>query len=356
MEAEPVEDLRQHEVGVRVVLADGAQELQCGRAWQVGHLSTSPSSSRAPRAQSAAGISRLPGGRTRPSRTGTVAVPTWTSARPMRIRPAGSAGASGAGSTRPEPESLVTPGAPRPGCRRAGAHLAVGGHRRHVPAHTRVVDGQLRCVGRIAGLRHRVRRAGLERVERRQQEPGPGPRQPLEEVAGRVPWADGLGEGAVHRAGVQPLLQGERRGAGDVVAAPDGVLDRCGPSPRRQQREVQVDPAVDGDPQRLGRDEPAVGHHGRAVRRQGRQPREDVGLAQRRRLQDLESRLGGEGGHRRGDDAPSAARGGIRAGEDGDHVVRRGDELGQCGGSHLRRSCEDAAHGVRASARRWCAD
>ena len=65
-----VQQLRQGEVRVGIVLAHGAQELQRSGAGLVGHARVSSSVSRAPRAQSAAGISRLPAGWTRSSRTG----------------------------------------------------------------------------------------------------------------------------------------------------------------------------------------------------------------------------------------------------------------------------------------------
>ena len=57
---------------------------------------------------------------------------------------------------------------------------------------------------------------------------------------------------AEDRAGVQPLLEAEGRGAGHLVAGHHGVLHGGGAAPRGQQREVQVDPAGGGTARAAG--------------------------------------------------------------------------------------------------------
>ena len=91
----------QHEVGVGVAFRDRAQHVERRAARRIerlaarpagfGHDAVADSSSRAPRAQSAASIGFLPGGWMRPSSTGCDAVPTRTPLRSTRIAP----GASG---------------------------------------------------------------------------------------------------------------------------------------------------------------------------------------------------------------------------------------------------------------------
>ena len=83
-----------HEVGVGIVLADRAQQFECGRPGRIGHRSTVPGARRAPRTQSAAGMGLLPAGWTRPRRTGAEAVPTSTSSRDASICPGASCGPS----------------------------------------------------------------------------------------------------------------------------------------------------------------------------------------------------------------------------------------------------------------------
>ena len=89
--------------------------------------------------------------------------------------------------------------------------------------------------------------------------PAPLIGQPAEQVAGGVAGPDRLGDDAEHRAGVEAGLDAERRRAGDLVAVQDRVLHRGGAAPGRQQREVQVHPAVRGDGERGRRQQRAVG-------------------------------------------------------------------------------------------------
>src|SRR5690606_37771982 len=119
----------QQEVGVGVPFVHGAQHVEGGGACEVArrtappaagspvapprpaavpaahaftrHSNRSPSAMRAPLAHSAAVIARLPWGRTSPSRTGWVAVPTSTAFLVADSAPGASAAASGAGRTGP---------------------------------------------------------------------------------------------------------------------------------------------------------------------------------------------------------------------------------------------------------------
>ena len=71
---------------------------------------------------------------------------------------------------------------------------------------------------------------------------------------------------AERRAGVQRRHDAERRRAGDLVAGPQRVLHRGRAPPGRQQREVQVHPAVRRDVERALRQQRAVGDDRAAVR------------------------------------------------------------------------------------------
>src|SRR5690606_38607082 len=115
--------------------------------------------------------------------------------------------------------------------------------------------------------------------------------EPLQEVAAGVAGADRLGERAVDRSGVQVLLDLEDRGAGDVVAVQHRVLDGGRAAPGRQQGEVQVDPAVPGDVQRLPAEQRPVGDHRAAVRGDLAQPVQEGGVARLGGLEDLHPRL-----------------------------------------------------------------
>ena len=168
---------------------------------------------------------------------------------------------------------------PRTGGRGAGADLPVDPHRRLPPVDLGVLDrdlgGERHAVGGLANGGHDARVQG---VHRRDEQPGTAVGEAREQVSRGVARADRLGHDAEHRAGVEALLEQERRGTGDVVAVPDGVLHGRGAAPRGQHREVQVDPAVPGDAQRRPRHQCAVGHDGAAVGGELAQPVEELRL------------------------------------------------------------------------------
>ena len=211
---------------------------------------------RTPRAQSAAGIGRLPTGRTSPSRTAAVAVPTSTRRFSTCSCPGFSSGASARPaerSTGPRPSrgSRNVVQAPGSGVHRPDQPVDRG--RRRGPVDPGVVDGDLRRVRDAVGRL----RAGRPACRPRSRPwwppaaPAPASASRSEQRRPRCRSAPiGLGDHAEHRAGVQALLQLERGGAGDLVAVPQRGLHRRGAAPGRQQREVQVDPAVRGDRQR----------------------------------------------------------------------------------------------------------
>ena len=129
----------------------------------------------------------------------------------------------------------------------------------------------------------------------------PGPRQPLQKVPTGVPATDGLGESAVDRTGVEPLLESEHTGPGDVISGNDRSLDRSGSAPSGKQREVEVQPAVLRDVQQIGRNQAAVGDHDRDVDPEVAQPvAHVVGLLtlEGGRSTYVESRVTGHGRHR----------------------------------------------------------
>ena len=122
--------------------------------------------------------------------------------------------------------------------------------------------------------------------------PAPDTAEPAEQVTGGVPGPDRLGQHAEHRPGIQLTDDLERGRAGQVVAVQDGVLHRRGAAPGREQREVQVDPAVLGDVQRGLREQRAVRGHRAAVRGDGPEPAEEILVPHPGRLEHLEAGLG----------------------------------------------------------------
>ena len=93
----------------------------------------------------------------------------------------------------------------------------------------------------------------------------------VQQDAGGVAGLHGFGEGSEDGAGVQSLLETEGDGAGDVVAGDHGALHGGGAAPGRQQREVQVHPAVAGHVEGGTGNQPAVGNDRRDVRALRRQ-------------------------------------------------------------------------------------
>jgi hypothetical protein len=71
--------------------------------------------------------------------------------------------------------------------------------------------------------------------------------------------ADRLGEAPVDGSGIQLLDEAEHARPRHLVAGHDRVLDGCGAPPAREEREVQVDPTVNGHRQERLAHDPAVG-------------------------------------------------------------------------------------------------
>ena len=235
-------------------------------------MRTAPHASmRTPRAQSGAGMARLPTGRTSPSSS---ALPAGAHQHPplldvqlprlqlgqRRRRPRATGRGRGArrgtwstrrarGSPSGRGGRWATAGPTSPRGRRPRSPSAPATHRR--TAGAAVSGWRPRCPSRVASS------------------------SSAPEVASRSSSAPavssarhGLRHHAEHRAGVQALLEPEGGGTGDGVAVPHRGLHRRGPAPGRKQREMEVDPAVAGHVQRRPRHQRAVGHHGAAVGRQ----------------------------------------------------------------------------------------
>ena len=138
--------------------------------------STSPPVSRRPRAQSAAGIGRLPTACTSPSRRATVPVPTTTAFLPATISPGGSwpsAGSSGPSLSRSPAYVVQAPGAGVQA--RTCRSIAAAGWR---PVDPRVVDGDLGGERDVVGrLRTRLERAVGDAVEGGDEQAGARPRR-----------------------------------------------------------------------------------------------------------------------------------------------------------------------------------
>ena len=229
---------------------------------------------RTPRAQSAAGIGRRPTGRTSPSSTGAGRRADQHPAL-LDVQLAGLELGDVGRVDRPhraEPEPLAAEGRPRPGLRGDGADQPVDGRSAAPPSRParrrRSPSARARRPRPAAARATSVPSAMPSTVAASSAAPGRG--QPAQQVARGVGGRDGLGDHAVHRAGVEPLLQPEGGGAGDLVAVPERGLHGRRAAPGGQQREVQVDPAVPGHVQRRARHQRAVGDDRAAVRRQRR--------------------------------------------------------------------------------------
>src|SRR5690606_37905613 len=126
-----------------------------------------------------------------------------------------------------------------------------------------VVGGELGGDGdAVGGLGLGLQGAVLEGVEGGDEELGARDGEALQEVAGGVGGADGLGGGAEHGSGVHALVEEEGGGPGDLVACDEGALDGGGAARGGQAGEVEVDPAVTGHGEDLGAQDVAVGDDG----------------------------------------------------------------------------------------------
>ena len=133
---------------------------------------------------------------------------------------------------------------------------------RQVPAHPRIVDRDLRCDSdSVERLRYRRQPSVRDAVQRRLQQRRTRNRQPAKQIRRGVGGLDRLGDDPVHRAGVQRRFDLERGRAGDGIARRDRRLYRRRTTPRRQQREVQVDPPVRGHGEQAVTKQRPVGHH-----------------------------------------------------------------------------------------------
>lgn len=188
--------------------------------------------------------------------------------------------------------------------------------------------------------------------------PAPAERQPGEQVTAGVGGTHLLGEDAVHRAGVEPLLDQEGRRAGHLVPGHDRVLHGGRAAPGGQQREVEVDPAPGGDGERLLGEQRPVGDDRAAVRGDLPQPGEEVLVARPGGLEHLDAGLLGALGDGAGDQAAAPPGGGVGPGHDGGHLVPVGGDQGVQGGyGYLGGACEDELHGwLTASRAGTCGD
>ena len=291
------DQLRQQQVGVGVAVGDGQQHVErypagripacrrpgADRGWRrrgprrsrrhagrgSGHVSRAPprrpGAAREPSRRRASAACRPPGRRR--ARPGVLPVPARTRSRCTRSSPGGQRRGR-ARSHRPAaplgPACTVTghsltrtPVQLRPRARlgRARPDLPVDRDGGLAPVNLRVGRGDLRRqADAVGGLLARLQLTGLDPVQRRHQQLGARRAQPVQQVPGGVRRPDRLGQHAEHRPRVKLADDAERRRAGDIVAMQDRVLHRGGPAPGRQNREVQVDPAMRRDVERRLRD------------------------------------------------------------------------------------------------------
>ena len=175
------------------------------------------------------GAARSPSrtGAGRRCRRGPSALRRRASSPGAAARPVGARRATGRSLSR-------SPRKVRPGARRGGAaaDLPVDGERRSVPAHPRVLDGDLgRERDALGRLRHRPQRAVLEAVERRDEQAGAGRRRAGRAGRRRCPSA---GSSRSSRRSTGPVSRPSSRrnvdGAGHLVA---GHARRAAPARRR---------------------------------------------------------------------------------------------------------------------------
>ena len=208
------------------------------------------------------------------------------------------------------------------------------------PVEAGVIDRELRGERRLAGLRGRDRRARRDRVDDAGGEIGSRHRERLEQLAGGLACADGtlLGREDVARVELGDELEDGR--PGDRVARDERLLHGGGATPRGQQREVQVDPAVFGQRQQRFAHEPAVCHDHAQVGLE-RRDRRSRPLIETRRLDDRHPEsLGGLRHGRRREHALAPERGGGSR-HDPDDLVRPGDETLEGRDSGRRSAGED---------------
>ena len=242
----------------------------------------------APRHQSAAAIAVRPAGCTRRSSSGTVPVPTSRRRPASRASRARAGRHPGAAASVEHLEPLVVEGRP---CAGLGRHAAeaiadrVGGCR---PVEAGVVDAELRreasaspscgVGGRRAGgdRRRPPRRAGRRRRRRARRAARP-PWHPAAISAERMPYTSPASSSGTSRNTDAPV-----RASPAISACCTGAAPRHA----REQREVQVDPAVAGSrEQRLA----APGRRRRRSRR-GRVRARRPGSSRHRRVEPPRSR------------------------------------------------------------------
>jgi hypothetical protein len=331
------EQTRQHEVGVGVALADGGEQVErdlprgVGRRGAVAGGGPTPLAggrrhvqrSRAPGAARAA--SRRPASGPCPPGAPRRAAPPSSRCPPAVGGHLACASSPASGVTGPSLTRLPRSVVHAPGCRRAGAHSGRRARRRR-PVDAGVVGVILeRRLTPSAAAAPRARPRPPAR-QRRHQQLGAGrgqrsSRSPLVSV-GPHP----LGHDAEHRPGVQALLEAEGAGAGDLVAVQQRVLHGGRAAPGREQREVQVDPAVPRQVEQRRRHERAVGDDGHAVRAISASRLLERLLARVPRRQHLQPGLQRALLDRARAQGAAASGGASGAGDDGDDVVPAGEQ------------------------------
>ncbi len=191
-------------------------------------------------------------------------------ASPRAARPGSQLGAARprAGSTGPRPRRSPRNVVHAPGSgvtERTSRSTATGGRG---PVDAGVVDGDLRGVRDAVGrLRAGIERAVLDAVQRGHQQRGTGRRRAGRAGPRRCRWR---ATGSVTTPNTGPVSRpsSSRNVLAPVISSPCAQrgLHRGRAAPRRQQREVQVDPAVPRHVERRPRDQRAVGDHRAAVR------------------------------------------------------------------------------------------
>ncbi len=234
---------------------------------------------------------------------------------------------------------------------RVGAQPVADLARGAAPVHAAALAGEPRRVGRPrAVLGSRLDRSRLQPVEGLDDQPAAHRGEAREQLPRRLLGTDLGLDLEQDGPGVEPLLHQHRGHAGAGLPGGDRGLDRRRAAPAREQRGVQVDAAEPRQPEEVAREDLAEGDDHRDVGLKLRHLRQEVGVADPLRLQDLEPVLAGPARHRRVLELLAAADRARRLGDDAQGAAPRLDQRGErrdgeVGGAEEEDPVDGGGHG-----------
>ncbi len=186
--------------------------------------------------------------------------------------------------------------------------------------------------------------AVFDPIQRVDEEPSTAQREPLQQLTRCVIWSDRLRHHGEDGPSVELEHNSEGRRARYLITSQDRALDWRRATPSRQQREVQVDPAVPRDVQDPLREQCAVCDHRAAVRRNLSQATDKLLIPGTLRPQDLNAKFGGVLRDWAGGQLLAAATWGIRPRYNGDQVVAGIGQRIQRRDRDIRSAAKDDSH------------